>query len=130
MAGSYLLDTNLVIALFSGEPAVVDHLDRAEEIFLPSIVLGELSFGARKSSRTQENLARIDEFSWQVVVLNCDAETARHYGTIKNALRIKGRPIPDNDIWIAAVAQQYHLTLVTRDTHFAEVDDLSIEAWS
>ncbi len=63
------------------------------------------------------------------VVLACDADTARQYGTIKHALRLKGRPIPDNDIWIAAIARQYHLMLVTRDTHFAEVDELLSQAW-
>lgn len=129
MSGSYLLDTNIVIAFFSGEPAVIAQFDQADEILLPSIVLGELVFGARKSSRAVENLARIEDLSRQVVVLNCDGDTARQYGTIKNTLRLKGHPIPDNDIWIAAMARQYQLTLVTRDAHFAEVDDLSSRIW-
>ena len=129
MGGSYLLDTNIVIAFFSGEPAVIDQFDQADEILLPGIVLGELVFGARKSSRAAENLARVEDLSQQVVVLACDSDTARYYGAIKHALRLKGRPIPDNDIWIAAVARQYHLTLITRDTHFAEVDDLLSQTW-
>jgi tRNA(fMet)-specific endonuclease VapC len=129
VSGSYLLDTNVVIAFFSGEPTVISQFDQADEILLPSIVLGELIFGARKSSRATDNLARIEEFGQQVVVLDCDRDTARQYGAIKHALRLKGRPIPDNDIWIAAIARQYHLTLVTRDTHFAEVDDLLSQIW-
>ena len=129
MSGSYLLDTNIVIAFFSGEPEVVDQFVQADEILLPSIVLGELAFGARKSSRASENLARIEDLSQQVVVLACDSDTSRQYGAIKNALRLKGRPIPDNDIWIAAIARQYHLTLVTRDAHFAEVDDVISSIW-
>ncbi len=129
MSGSYLLDTNIVIAFFSGESVVIDQFAQADEILLPSIVLGELIFGARKSSRAEENLARIEDLSQQVVVLECDSDTARQYGAIKNALRLKGRPIPDNDIWIAAIAGQYHLTLITRDAHFAEVDDLLSETW-
>jgi tRNA(fMet)-specific endonuclease VapC len=129
VSGSYVLDTNIVIAFFSGEPVVIEHFDQADEILLPSVVLGELDFGARKSGHAQENLARIDELDQQVVVLNCDADTARQYGIIKNTLRLKGRPIPDNDIWIAAIARQYQITLVTRDAHFAEVDGLQIEAW-
>lgn len=108
---------------------MIDQFDQAEEILLPSIVLGELAFGARKSSHASENLARIDDLSQQVVILDCDGDTARQYGAIKNALRLKGRPIPDNDIWIAAIARQYHLTLVTRDTHFVEIDDLLSETW-
>jgi tRNA(fMet)-specific endonuclease VapC len=129
VSGSYLLDTNVVIAFFSGEAAVIDQFDQADEILLPSVVLGELVFGARKSSRAAENLARVEDLSQQVVVLDCDRDTARQYGAIKHALRLKGRPIPDNDIWIAAIARQYHLTLITRDTHFAEVDDLLSQTW-
>jgi tRNA(fMet)-specific endonuclease VapC len=129
VSGSYLLDTNIVIPFLRGEQTVIDQFDQADEILLPSIVLGELDFGARKSGRTPENLARIEELSRQVIVLNCDTDTARHYGSIKNALRLKGRPIPDNDIWIAAIARQYQLTLVTRDAHFSEVDKLRVEAW-
>lgn len=63
------------------------------------------------------------------IVLGCDAETARRYGEVKNGLRQKGRPIPENDIWIAAIALQYDLTLVARDVHFGEVDGLKVEAW-
>ncbi len=129
MSGSYLLDTNIVIAFFSGEPVVIDKFSQADEVLLPSIALGELIFGARKSSRASENLARIEDLSQRVAVLGCDSDTARQYGMLKHILRLKGRPIPDNDIWIAAIARQYHLTLVTRDTHFAEIDDLLSETW-
>jgi tRNA(fMet)-specific endonuclease VapC len=62
-------------------------------------------------------------------VLVCDVETARHYGRVRNELRRKGRPIPENDIWIAATARQHDLILVTRDPHFDEVEGLPIEAW-
>ena len=98
-------------------------------MFIPSIVLGELYFGARKSRRVKENLARIDEFAVSNVVLGCDTETARYYGEIKNALREKGRPIPENDVWIAAIALQYDLTLTSRDAHLGEIDHLKVESW-
>ena len=129
MTGRDLLDTNIIIALFAQDSAVVEHLDGAEEVFVSSIVLGELYFGARKSGRAKENLARIEEFAVNNVVLGCDTETARYYGGIKNALREKGRPIPENDIWIAAIALQHDLTLITRDAHFGEVDNLKVESW-
>jgi tRNA(fMet)-specific endonuclease VapC len=64
-----------------------------------------------------------------VTVLPCDATTARLYGEIKASLRSKGRPIPENDIWNAAVAQQHGLSLVTRDEHFNNVAGLAAEAW-
>ena len=62
-------------------------------------------------------------------VSDCDVSTARHYGKIRELLRAKGRPIPENDIWIAAHAQQYDLTLVSRDAHFSAVEGIRIEAW-
>ena len=127
--GRFLLDTNIVIALFAREAAVQQRLAEASEVFVPSIVLGELYYGARKSTRVTENLARIDEFVASSAVLPCDTATAQQYGDIKNKLRAKGRPIPENDIWIAAIAMQYQLTLVARDGHFHEVDGLQVEAW-
>jgi tRNA(fMet)-specific endonuclease VapC len=60
--GRFLLDTNIVIALFAGEAAIQQHVAEASEVFVPSIVLGELYYGARKSRRVTENLAHIDEF--------------------------------------------------------------------
>ena len=129
MNGRYLLDTNIIIALFARDRTVKDNLGKAGEVLVPSIAIGELCYGARKSARASENLARIDEFAANNVVLGCDTETARRYGDVKNALRIKGRPIPENDIWIAAVALQHGLTLVTRDMHFGEIESLSIAAW-
>ena len=129
MSGRYLLDTNIIIALFAGDAAVKDCLNQADEIFVPSIAIGELYFGAQKSGRATENLARIDEFSAHSVVLECNAETARRYGQVKNALRVKGRPIPENDIWVAAIALQHGLTLVTRDAHFEEVESLNVATW-
>ncbi|MFQ5343932.1 MAG: type II toxin-antitoxin system VapC family toxin [Anaerolineae bacterium] len=129
MSGRFLLDTNVVIALFAGDAAVQQHLEQAGEVFVPSIVLGELYFGARKSGRVKENLARIDEFATNTSVLACDTDTAKEYGVIKNALREKGRPIPENDIWIAAIARQHKLIVVTRDTHFDEIESLEAETW-
>jgi tRNA(fMet)-specific endonuclease VapC len=76
MNGSCLLDTNIIIALFADEVAVKNNLATIDEVFVSSITIGELCFGARKSSRVTENLARIDEFAANSVVLGCDIETA------------------------------------------------------
>lgn len=127
--GRYLLDTNIVIALFANETSVQQHLAEASEVFVPSIVVGELYYGAYKSARVEVNLARLDTFVASNTILPCDTATARQYGAIKTTLRAKGRPIPENDIWIAAVALQYHLTLVARDRHFQAVDGLVVEQW-
>ena len=79
--------------------------------------------------RAQENIARVDEFAAISAILGPNTATAKEYGEIKNALRNKGRPIPENDIWIAAITKQYGLTLVTRDEHFKEVEGIAMEAW-
>jgi tRNA(fMet)-specific endonuclease VapC len=112
VSGSYLLDTNIVIALFAAEQAVLDHLKVAGEVYIPSIVIGELAYGAYKSTRVTENLPRIEDFVASNVILTCDAVTAFHYGIIKDQLRQSGKPIPENDIWIAAAAIQYDSTVL------------------
>jgi len=129
MSGRYLLDTNIIIALFADEVAVKNSLVNADEVFIPSIAIGELCYGARKSGRSKENLERIDEFIANSTVLGCDVQTARYYGEIKNAISLKGHPLPENDIWIAAIALQYNLALVTRDAHFLEIENLQTVAW-
>jgi tRNA(fMet)-specific endonuclease VapC len=129
MSGKCLLDTNIVIAIFSRDEAVMTELAKAREIFIPSVVLGELYYGAQKSAHKKENTAVIDKFASANTILACDVDTARQYGKIKESLLAKGRPIPDNDIWIAAIAFQHHLPLVTRDLHFNEIKGLAIKSW-
>jgi len=106
MTGSYLLDTNMVIALFKGDREIKARLDAVPEVFLPSVALGELHFGAARSSRPESNAARIDDFAATCTVIGVDAGTARHYGRIKGQLRavtlndgtvftiIDGKPVP------------------------------------
>ncbi|MEM7129286.1 MAG: type II toxin-antitoxin system VapC family toxin [Chloroflexota bacterium] len=126
MNGRYLLDTNIVIALFANDSAITSNLQNAQEVFVPSIVVGELYYGAQRSGKMKQNIAQIDSFSVANTILACDSTTASVYGTTKNTLPKKGRPIPENDIWIAAIALQHNLTLVTRDAHLKEVDGLQI----
>jgi tRNA(fMet)-specific endonuclease VapC len=129
MNGRYLLDTNIVIPLLADDSWIKRKVREAAEVFIPVIVIGELLYGAQKSSRRTENMVKVDEFIRDNVILSCDTETARIYAEIKEQLRKKGRPIPENDIWIGAIALQYDLTLVSRDTHFREVEKLSPEMW-
>lgn len=129
MNGKVLLDTNAVIAIFADDASVLAIASQAAECFLPSIVLGELLYGAQHSSNVRKNLARIDAFCKTVPVLSCDETTAAEYGRIKNQLRTKGRPIPENDIWISAVAAQYQLGLLSNNEHFDHVDGLDRQSW-
>jgi tRNA(fMet)-specific endonuclease VapC len=128
-SGDYLLDTNIVVALFARDAAILAKLNAAASIAVPVVVLGELYYGARKSGRSVANLARVDTFAAGNVILDCDQTTAQRYGAIKNELLTRGRPIPENDIWIAAVALQHRLTLVSRDRHFQEIPALQLERW-
>jgi len=127
--GSYLLDTNVIIAIFGKDSSILEPLSRAKEIFVPVIAIGELYYGAHYSTRPQENVCKITEFASVARVLGCDIITSEIYGIIKASLRMKGTPIPENDIWIAAIAKQHGLTLVTRDTHFHEVEGIDLAHW-
>jgi tRNA(fMet)-specific endonuclease VapC len=129
MNGRLLLDTNAVVALFSGEPAATERFESDDAVFLCVHVLGELRYGALASARVAENLMRLESFSNRLPVLPCDSETVIHYAGIRSALRRTGKPIPENDIWIAAVARQHGLTLLSRDAHFRQVADLNVESF-
>ena len=129
MSGSVLLDTNILIGILAKDEAILSRLVETEAVFLPSIALGELYFGAFKSAHPDDNAERIDRLAASTAILYCDGTTALHYGRIKTGLRAKGRPIPENDIWIAAIAQQHGLTVVSRDLHFREIENLPVEEW-
>ena len=116
-SGSFLLDTNIVIALLAGDETVLSNLDLAREVFVPAIVLGELFFGAAKSGRPFDNTSKVEQFAADRAILSCDVHVAREYGRLRQRLREKGKPIPENDIWIAATAKCHELVLVSRDRH-------------
>ncbi len=128
--GSVLLDTNILIALLAEDSAVLRGVQDAAAVYVPAIALGELYYGARKSARVSENVRRVSALGAASAVLACDAATAAAYGELKAALRPQGTPIPENDLWIAALARQHQLTLASRDIHFASIPDLEVVAWS
>jgi tRNA(fMet)-specific endonuclease VapC len=128
--GRFLLDTNVVIALLEGDTAVLSNLEQAAEVFVPAVVLGELFFGAAKSGRPSENTSKVEQFAAGITVISCDVDVAREYGRLKQSLREKGRPLPENDIWIAAAALYHGMVLVTRDRHFEAVEELLTSPWT
>ncbi|HEX8831103.1 MAG TPA: type II toxin-antitoxin system VapC family toxin [Longimicrobium sp.] len=129
MAGEVLLDTSVIVAYFRGDTAVQRVFGSAGRVFVPSIAMGELFLGAERSNQREAKLAQAEAFAAGTTVLACDLETARQYGEIQHQLRRKGRPIPENDVWIAAIAQQHELPVATRDAHFQEIEDLDLLAW-
>jgi len=125
----FLLDTNIVIALFANEVGVVKNIANAEGVFVPSVVFGELLYGAELSSRKDQNIKKLQEFSTACHILDCNYETAKNYSLVKSFLKKKGKPIPENDVWIAATAVQYQLVLATRDRHFDGIKNLKVAKW-
>jgi tRNA(fMet)-specific endonuclease VapC len=119
-----LVDTSVVVDLFEGDQVVALVLDQYRPVYIPVVVLAELLLGARRSRRPAENVERIEAFASMNRVLPCNRTTASHYADIANQLRARGRPIPQNDMWIAAVAQQHGLAVASRDGHFDEVESL------
>ena len=125
----FLLDTNAIIALQRQDRARMALLLSASDVFLPVTDVGELYFGAYKSQRVEENRKNVANFIINRTILNINADSAEIYGQIKQHLRKKGRPIPENDIWIAALAIQYNLALITKDAHFSEIQYLTTQSW-
>ena len=123
------LDTSAYSELWRAHPAIVDAMRRAETVAMSAIVLGELHIGFRAGNRCAENTAQLAQFLGKpsVHVLNVTEETALRYAEIDVYLRKKGRPIPRNDVWIAAVALEHGLQLVTLDVHFREIPLLLIQ---
>ncbi len=125
----FLLDTNIITAWLKGEKSVADKIDKAKEIHIPIIAIGELYYGALYSTRIEKNISDIKRITSYYNVLLIDEAVSLIYGNIKAALRKKGKPIPENDIWIAAIAQHYKLAIVTRDKHFKEIDTIKAKTW-
>ncbi len=121
-----LLDTNILADFFAGDPETVEAFQRARSLAINSVVLGELLGGFLLGSRASANRRLLSRFlsSPRVKVLALAAETTEHYADVYTQLRRKGRPIPSNDMWIAASAREHGLVLFTRDTHFREIEGL------
>jgi tRNA(fMet)-specific endonuclease VapC len=121
-----LLDSSVVIRHFRGGHELLGALDNFEVFYLPYVVLAELYAGAYRSLRSERNLQQISSFLDAVDVLLPDEETPLVYGRVASELAQKGTPIPQNDIWIAAIALQTGLPLATEDNHFRTVSGLNL----
>lgn len=121
-----LVDTSIIIQVFEGNQIIKQQLDSIDVLHLSTVVVGELLYGAYKSTRLTQHLAETEDFLKRCTVLVIDNLVAEFYGRTKSALMKKGRPIPENDIWIAATALQYNLPVFTSDIHFKEIDGLQL----
>ncbi|MCC6392908.1 MAG: type II toxin-antitoxin system VapC family toxin [Bryobacterales bacterium] len=123
-----LLDTSAYSALHRGDKRILGVMREAEAVAVPAIVLGELYSGFRQGSRYAENRALLARFLAKpsVRVLSITEATALHYAEIDAYLRQSGRPIPRNDVWIAAAAMEHGMEVLTLDDHFREIPLLII----
>jgi tRNA(fMet)-specific endonuclease VapC len=115
--------------LMRGRKEVSNLLDSADEVYVPSIAIGELLAGFKRGNSEQRNkevLARFLDLS-RVGILSIDEDSAERYSVILDYLRLKGSPIPTNDIWIAACAMQYGLILISSDQHFLNLPQIVTE---
>ena len=117
------LDTNAYSAFKRGDADVIDLVETADEVAVPSIVLGELFAGFRMGSRARINVAELDEFLHRpgVSVAAVTRDAAERYGMLVSKLKQQGTPLPTNDIWIAAIALELGAQLVTMDAHFDDI---------
>jgi tRNA(fMet)-specific endonuclease VapC len=124
-----ILDTNAVSALFVGDPALGEALAGDPRHHLPVIVIGEYRYGLRGSRHRSHLEGLLKSLIRESFVLPVDEETAEVYSEVRDELRRLGRPIPENDIWIAALARQHRQPVVSRDGHFDDVPDLKRVTW-
>ncbi len=120
------LDTNRLIDLFRGDAELAQRLEICEEVWIPLVVLGEIKagfYGGTQQRRNEVLLNRLLAKS-SVEVLIPGRETAEHYARLFVQLKRAGTPIPDNDLWIAALVLEHDLMLITRDRHFERIPQL------
>ena len=122
-----VLDTNIYCDYAEGLPHTVEFLaTHGDDIYLPSIVLGELTYGFMKGSRQQFNEKKLQEIikNLKIEIINVDRNVSRKYAIIYLFLVKKGAKIPINDVWIAASCMEVGGTLLTRDHHFQHVEQI------
>ena len=125
-----ILDTNALSALLDKEAALLEAIRDSRELALPVIVLGEFRFGISVSRRRDEYLAWLRRDLPLFRVLPVVEETSVYYAIIRSELKAGGSPIPANDAWIAALARQHRMPIVSRDTHFDKVKNIERLGWS
>jgi tRNA(fMet)-specific endonuclease VapC len=122
------LDTNAYSLFRQGNSAIIKKIVSYDRVLMPVVVLGELQSGFYGGSKLAENQSALQAFlaSESVAVVAISQRTTLLYGQITQQLRVIGKPIPTNDIWIAAIAQEQRAPLLTKDAHFSIIDGLTL----
>ena len=124
-----ILDTTALSALFAGDEGLASLLGDARRHHLPVIVVGEYRYGLARSSKAERLGTALDVLLSESILLPVDSATTHHYAAVREQLRMAGTPIPENDVWIAALARQHRLAVVSRDRHFAAIAGLRLRTW-
>jgi tRNA(fMet)-specific endonuclease VapC len=133
MKKKFLIDTDIIIYWLKNKyPSIDRRIKRAgkKAVFISSITVAELYFGAYNSSKKKENLAVTEGLLSKINIVPFDENAGKYFGEIKASLKRKGRIISDPDIFIAATAFSNNLILVTNNgAHFSRIENLAIENW-
>ncbi len=124
-----IFDTNALSAFADGDTKLRKEIEDHEDLALPIIVLGEYLFGIQHSRWRARYEAWLRGNLSLFVVLELGLGTAERYAEIRSELKTAGRPIPTNDLWIAALTREHGHALLTRDTHFEAVRGLRRITW-
>ncbi len=125
---NFMVDTSAYAAFKRGNPEAVTAIRKAHSILLPTVVLGELLAGFEVGSRRQQNRTELQDFrrSPRVRLVQITPDTAERYAHIYAYLRGAGRPIPTNDLWIAASAMEHGAEVLTADAHFLHLPQIMV----
>lgn len=124
-----ILDTNALSAIAEADPGASHHFRTARRVAIPVIVLGEYRFGIGQSRDRRKYEHWLTDLISVCDVLAVDEETAIQYAELRTELKRAGAPIPSNDLWIAALARQHGLPILTRDRHFDLIRGLRRLPW-
>ncbi len=124
-----ILDTNAISALADGDEALFRVLKKESRHHLPVIVVGEYLYGLKRSREKTLREKWLDKLASLSEILDITMKTVSHYARVREELRSMGRPIPENDVWIAALSSEHVLPIVSKDKHFDLITDVRRIDW-
>jgi tRNA(fMet)-specific endonuclease VapC len=124
-----ILDTNALSAAAEAHPGIMKVLAGAQDLALPVVVIGEYRYGIAQSRHRARFRHWLENLIADCTVLHVTEQTTHHYAAINVELRQAGKPIPTNDLWIAALCRQHGLPLLSQDRHFDVVSGVQRLDW-
>ena len=124
-----ILDTHALSAWAEQDASALRLIEAQPFLCLPVVVLGEFRFGLRGSRKRSMIEPQLDFLEQTVRVLDITRETATVYATVRFELKQRGKPIPENDVWIASLARQHGLSVMSQDVHFDAIPGIQRLCW-